>query len=380
MNTSVLRKDEEISLSLRTLFEEVGFRRTNVSEFEEYDLYVDYRNFFQSSNVITFMDASGRPMALRPDVTLSIIKNTPPEHKNVAEKLYYMESVYRFAKENQEYYRINQIGVEALGGDSALENIEVIALTLDSLATITPDFMLDLSHMGFVSGLLDALHLTAEVKAEVYQFLHQKNLHDLGELLAKAGVSKENQERVLRMASLSGPIPEVVAKAREIVVNKQMEEALNELEALHAGLCRADVLSYMDRVRLDFSVVNDLDYYNSLIFSGYVSKIHRVILLGGRYDRLMESMGKKQGGIGFALSLDDIHRRYGEKSLVDVDKVLFYGPEIDLGVVVRAVRDAREDGGRVRAEKEEAREELPYRYQSTFTIREDGTIEEEKSC
>lgn len=380
MNIKILRKDEEISLSLRKLFEEVGFRRTNVSEFEEYDLYVDYRNFFQSSNVITFMDASGKAMALRPDVTLSIIKNTPPENCDVAEKLYYMESVYRFAKENKEYYRVNQIGVEALGGDTPFENIEVVSLALDSLAAITDDFMLDISHMGFVSGLLDHLNMNEETKELVYQCLHQKNLHDLKELLIKVEIADEDQNRVLEMASLSGSIPEIVEKAREIAVTQSMEEALDELESLHAGLCRAGCLPYMDRVRLDFSVVNDLDYYNSLIFSGYVSRIHRVILLGGRYDRLMHSMGKERGAIGFALSLDDIHRRYSEKQEFDVDKVIFYDEGTYPGVVVRAVRNERTDGSRVRAEKFCCKETLSYRYRSAYHLSKNGALEEETSC
>ena len=48
-----------------------------MSRFEEYDLYVANKDFLISDEVITFTDRSGRLLAMKPDVTLSIIKNAP---------------------------------------------------------------------------------------------------------------------------------------------------------------------------------------------------------------------------------------------------------------------------------------------------------------
>ena len=58
-------------------------------------------------NVPTFTDLDGRLMALKPDVTLSIAKNTKAD-KNTCEKVYYLESVYRESKESHTYKEISR--------------------------------------------------------------------------------------------------------------------------------------------------------------------------------------------------------------------------------------------------------------------------------
>ena len=66
----------------------------------KYDLYVRNKNFLKSDQIITFNDLNGKLMALRPDVTLSIVKNT----KDCGDKLckyYYNENVYRLVQYEQ---------------------------------------------------------------------------------------------------------------------------------------------------------------------------------------------------------------------------------------------------------------------------------------
>ena len=81
-----------------------------------------------------------------------------------------------------------------------------------------------------------------------------------------------------------------------------MEAAVGEMEALAGALCVLDDLS---GVRVDFSVVNDLDYYNGLVFQGYVKGIPRAVMSGGRYDNMMRRLNKPQNALGFALYLDE---------------------------------------------------------------------------
>ena len=83
-------------------------------KFEEYDLYVKNKDFLISDSIITFTDTNGRLMALKPDVTLSIIKNVVADVKN-SYKLYYDEHVYRVAKSSHNFREIRQVGLECLG-------------------------------------------------------------------------------------------------------------------------------------------------------------------------------------------------------------------------------------------------------------------------
>ena len=59
-----------------SVFESYGYRQFRMSKFEEYDLYVRNKDFLLSDKIITFNDTNGKLMALKPDVTLSIIKNS----------------------------------------------------------------------------------------------------------------------------------------------------------------------------------------------------------------------------------------------------------------------------------------------------------------
>ena len=67
--------EEKVTFALRDLFSSYGYSRYKMSRFEEYDLYVRNKDFLISDSVITFTDTNGKLMALKPDVTLSIIKN-----------------------------------------------------------------------------------------------------------------------------------------------------------------------------------------------------------------------------------------------------------------------------------------------------------------
>lgn len=62
------------------------------------------------------------------------------------------------------------------------------------------------------------------------------------------------------------------------------------------------------RLYLDFSIVNDMSYYNGIIFQGFINGISEGILSGGRYDRLLARMGKRGGAIGFAVYLNLLER------------------------------------------------------------------------
>ena len=75
INDSLLTSGEKTLFSLRELYTSFGYRPYRMGKFEEYDLYADNKDFLVSDNVITFTDTSGKLMALKPDVTLSIIKN-----------------------------------------------------------------------------------------------------------------------------------------------------------------------------------------------------------------------------------------------------------------------------------------------------------------
>ena len=153
---SILKRAERTALQLRALAERAGYRKYQMGRFEEYGLYQQNRNFLASEQVLTFTDLDGRLLALKPDVTLSIAKNVQPA-SGQCEKYYYNEKVYRPSRESHTFVEIDQMGLECMGTFTQEDVRELLLLAIDALALCGTEFRLELSHMGFLTGLLDAL-------------------------------------------------------------------------------------------------------------------------------------------------------------------------------------------------------------------------------
>ena len=75
LDENILKTEERIMYTLRSLYHKSGYAPFKMSRFEEYDMYVRNKNFMGGNKIVSFTDLSGRLLALKPDVTLSIIKN-----------------------------------------------------------------------------------------------------------------------------------------------------------------------------------------------------------------------------------------------------------------------------------------------------------------
>ena len=139
----------------------------------------------------------------------------------------------------------------------------------------------------------------------------------------------------------------MLPRLKELGGSREAQTALEELE----GLCRIlERLDLLERVRLDFSIVNDMRYYNGVIFRGYLPGLASGVLAGGRYDHLLRRMGKTGGAIGFAVYLDQLERLEGD-SMYDVDVLLLYDPQDDPAAVAERARALTAAGHSVRVER-----------------------------
>ena len=164
MNTP-LNRAERVSLALRSLYSAYGYRQYKVSRFEEYDLYAQNRNFLTGEHILTFSDTDGRLMALKPDVTLSIIKNTRDDSHT--RKLWYTENVYRVPRNAYGFQEIQQTGLECIGRVDPYAMAEVIMLAAESLRTVSDAYVLDLSHIGILTGVLESAGAATETAGAI---------------------------------------------------------------------------------------------------------------------------------------------------------------------------------------------------------------------
>ena len=145
---------EQIMFRLRGLYSRHGYTRFKMNKFEEYDLYSGNKDFLLSDQVLTFTDGNGALMALKPDVTLSIVRSTRDDREDL-QKLYYNENVYRTSR-NGTYQELMQVGLECIGPVDREAAAEVLALAADSLALIHPEAVLNVSHLGLLEQVMDS--------------------------------------------------------------------------------------------------------------------------------------------------------------------------------------------------------------------------------
>ncbi len=324
---TILNSDEKAAFGLRELYRTYGYRPYKMSKFEEYDLYVRNKDFLVSDNVITFTDTNGRLMALKPDVTLSIIKNGK-DRAGYVEKVYYNENVYRISKGTRSYKEIMQVGLECLGDIDDYRILEVLSLAAKSLKRISEESVLDLSHLGIVSAVLDNANLSDEAKSELLSLLGEKNLHGAMEVCRRENVSETSQKAISTLITTYGEPEQVLPRLRNLGADKCLTQLENLVTALRSN--------GIDTLRIDFSVINDMRYYNGIVFKGFVKGIPSGILSGGQYDKLMKKMGRKAKAIGFAVYLDLLENLRGTEEY-DVDTVLLYDETDSPAAVAAAV-------------------------------------------
>ena len=341
-----LKKDEIVSLKLRKLFESYGYAQYKMSKFEEYSFYMDNKNFLKSEQIIAFSDKSGRLMALKPDITLSIAKNSRAS-EGTSEKLYYNESVYRYAKHSKEYKEFQQMGLEFMGKIDDYQTLEIITLALKSLEAISEDFVLDLSHMGLIAGLFELINITSDTEKEnLLSCIVGKNSHDLEKTAASYNISETNIALLKDVLACPNTLNEAIYFWKGVAKNDTLKCAVDDI----VRLCNSfNGSSYLQKLRLDISIVNDTNYYNNLIFQGYIKNLPFMVLSGGRYDPLLHKFGRNINAMGFALSIDELSRYFPLNKDKNEASAVVYDTSTDINVLCDIIEGQRAKGYKVTA-------------------------------
>ena len=314
-----LKGEERVIMALRSLYGSYGYRPYKMSRFEEYDLYAGYKDFLVSGNMITFTDTDGKLMALKPDVTLSIVRSLK-DSSFVVSRICYDENVYRVSDKSGTFREIMQAGLECIGDIGILQEI-------------SDSSMLTISHMGIIEQFLKG-RTAEEVTEMAVEALSARNTPQLAKLSGDYPQFASELESLARLSSMTGSNEAVVSELRKMGAD---EDLVSVLESVVSAL-------EQDSVRIDFSVLGGMKYYNGITLRGYVEGIPAAVLSGGQYDRLMKRMGKKSRAIGFAVYMDPLERMLQVKSEYDVDIVLLYMDDEDPAAVLRKARSLRENG------------------------------------
>ncbi len=355
--------EDRLIYELSKLYEQYGYRKFCMAKFEEYSFYSDNRDFLSGEGVIAFNNSDGRLMALKPDITLSIVKNVRID-KNTFTKTYYNENVYRISQETHDYKEIKQTGVELMGNIDTYSIAEIITLALKSLEKIDPVCVLGVSHMAFISSVLDEMKIPASAKEKIVFCERNKNSHDIKAVCEQYGVEEKYVEYFCALTAFNGSFKEVLEGLRMISMNEATDKACEELASLYEAL---EALGIEKKVQLDLSVVNPSSYYNGIIFNGFVKAAPTPVLAGGRYDNLAGKIRKGIGAVGFAVYLDNLNLYYPKSNETDCDILILNKSEGNDSQLIKIVEDYISKGNSVRVEKD-----IPENFKPGKTLVFDG--------
>ncbi|MBQ4626784.1 MAG: ATP phosphoribosyltransferase regulatory subunit, partial [Clostridia bacterium] len=159
----------------------------------------------------------------------------------------------------------------------------------------------------------------------------------------------------------------------ELAFNEDMKNACAELGFLSASLKKSELA---DRLFIDLSVVNNVDYYNGIIFQGYVEKSPVAVLSGGRYDKLASKLRENTQAIGFAVYLDNLNLHYRKKREYDSDILILFNSNEQSVSLLALVESFVEKGFSVRVEHS-----VPEGYKAkTVYAFENGALREVSAC
>lgn len=303
ISEQVMDSRERIGFRLRSLYHANGYHRYRMGKFEEYDLYARNKDFLFSESVITFMDTNGRLMALKPDVTLSMVKNVRDQGE--LQKFYYHENVYRVSSAADGFREQTQVGVECMGPVDTGCLGAVLKLAAESLSLISERYILEISHLDLLSAMIDAIAPDDEARKRILQCAGEKNIHGIRQVCREAGIAQGAEEPLVRLLGLYGEprkvLPKVRALAEEYGCGDEARQ-LSQLAAMFAGT------GAENHLWIDFSASGDTRYYNGIAMKGFIDGVPDCVLSGGQYDSLMRRMGRKDRAVGFAVFLDRLDR------------------------------------------------------------------------
>lgn len=292
----------QILETLRSLFTSAGYDEVKTPTLEFYDVFSHGAGIFPQENMFKLTDRSGRLLVMRPDNTTPIARLVAMRLKEVKPplRLYYNQAVYRPTRLlSGRSLEIQQMGVELIGSSSYRADLQVLELAARCLSTQGDGVRLEICHIGFFKAIMDALNADEDSRERLRLLVEQKNIAALTD--ACGALPDTQASRALKMLPQLYGGEEVLSNAATLFASKDAIAALNTLHSLY---CDLSEMGLSDRIAIDLGVVHQAEYYTGVVFRGYMDGVGEAVLLGGRYDGLIESFGRPLCAVGFGVNTD----------------------------------------------------------------------------
>ena len=294
-----------------------GFEEYDAPVLESEDLYTRKAGEEIVGQLYNFEDKGGRRVALRPEMTPSLARMVMARAGALALpiKWYSIPQCWRYERtqrgRGREHYQwnVDVWGMDGVEADAEL--LSVLAHFFDSVGLGSEDLVIRISSRKVLEEVLGSLGIEGDTFAQTCVIVDKMDKLPADVIEAQLGELGLSPDAISKIRSVLG-LTDLEALASALGGGS---EAVAELSALFT-LC--DSYGISDWVAFDASVVRGLAYYTGPVFEAHDRAGElRAIVGGGRYDKLIGTLGGKDlPATGFGFGDMVVMELLAEKGLV----------------------------------------------------------------
>lgn len=293
-----------VESALQTTFHRWGYEEVITPTVEFLESLAQSNGPDTSEQMYRLFDREGHILALRPEVTTPIARIVATRLKDEPRpiRLHYVANVFRHeevhAGRQREFW---QAGVELVGAEGAAADAEIIALAVTALeAAGLRQFRIDIGQVGYFNGIVAGVDLDRDVRRALRRALLRRDYVALPDVVARTGLSEDKQQLLHELPRLQGG-GDVIERALSLADNELSRQAAQNALDVYEAL---ESYGVQERVRVDFGMIKDLDYYTGMVLEGYTPDIGFPVCTGGRYDQLIGKFGHDCPATGFVVGVE----------------------------------------------------------------------------
>lgn len=297
----------EIINEIRNEFEGYAYKAVESPSLEYIEVFSDEnRGGTDPKLMYKYFDREGATLAMRSDMTPGIarIAATAFSENESPLRFYYVGNTFKTSGSYQgKLYETTQAGVELMGVNSYEADAEIIVLAIKSiLKSGIKDFRINIGQVKLFKAILDETGLSEEECENIKDTIAQRDYVALENIINNCNISENGKTILSKLTKLVGK-NEVLDYVKGLTKSEEALNALDELKKLYNILKIHGVDRY---VYFDLGMINHLNYYTGIIFTGYTYGTGYSIVGGGRYDNLVSGFGKDMPAVGFTININEI--------------------------------------------------------------------------
>ncbi len=319
----IARKNVESIIN--EIFIKRGYQEIITPGLEFFDVFNLKSRHFAQEDLYKMVDRKGRLLLLRPESTMPIARvvATRLKEASLPLRLYYNQCAYNISPlMTGRSDQIVQAGIELIGSDSLMADIEVIDSAIEVLSKCkVEDFSVEIGDIGLFKELVNKLDINDIQKENIRSLIEMKNYPALNDLLDSIGNDKIIYS-LKKLPRLFGG-NEVFEKAAKLFSDEKIDKILSKLQTVYNDISSL----YPDyKITVDLGMVNKTDYYTGIIIKGYIRDYGEAVLSGGRYDKLISEFRYDVPATGFAINVDAVAKVISktEKFSVKIPDVIVF--------------------------------------------------------